>query len=250
MTASGVLKWMFNVWRVKARVEDPTPSSLQLFIIIIVAGIIFGLCMAFHVFVHPGHGYHAQVVASLVKVPLFLIVTLILVFPFLYGLSRLLRIPLRAGKIWRLATASVAATALALAGLGPVVAVCCAANNYSVVVLTSYACFILAGLIGAGFFRKYLALRVTGEHAIAPGIRRQNNRLTVGWIFLFGITAGQIGWMMRPFVGWTGQPFEWFRTDRTMIYEQIYYECVNLFHEGGLKFPDKASTTQPSPGVE
>ena len=274
--AQGVLKWIWRTWRGLPCIGHSEPSAGRLFVVMIVASMWFGLCMALHVLFHPSHGYHKQVVASVVKVPLLLVVAVALVFPLLYGLTRLLQVQLRSRIMWQLAVAAVTATALTLAVLGPVIIVCCAVNNYSVVVLVSYGCFLIAGLVGALFFNRALAalyregrageamlglktwpIAAVSAHPTAPRLLlapivktsaalRQMRYLTFGWICLFGVTAGQVGWMMRPFVGWTGQPFEWFRTERTTIFEQVYYECVNLFYGGGAHFPDATSLPQPS----
>jgi hypothetical protein len=237
-------RWLIRVWNGRAALDEPRQLSPVLLKAMVFA-MWFGLCTTtYTLFVH-GHDYQWQVLASVVKVPLLFFTALLVSFVPLYLMSRLLGLGLRAIVLWRLAGASVAVMALALAPSGLLIAVCCMTRNYSIVILTCYVVFMIAGLAGVLFFlvslHRCASLPTAAGSSEAPTRSRRGwkaNALGLGWAVCFALVAAEVGWDIRPIVGWTGVPFSWFRHDDARMYEQVYYELVNMTHDGGARFPE------------
>jgi len=49
------------------------------------------------------------------------------------------------------------------------------------------------------------------------------------WVIVFGLVGAQMGWVLRPFIGNPGQPFEWFRTRQSNFFEGVWHAFVKLF---------------------
>lgn len=209
------------------QLRPPRPRAPLL---IVLAGMWFGLCMTAYVIVVPGHPYQMQVLASLIKVPVLLTLTLAVAFVPLYIAARLLAADLPLRMLWTWATGSVATMAAALFPLGAVVALLGITRNYSAVVLCSYAAFAAAGAVG---------IRTFARAAQAMPRRRRRRALVAVWAISLALAGLQLGWSMRPFVGWTGQAFTLFRSQSMGPFDQIYWEIWNICHGGGAQFPSR-----------
>jgi hypothetical protein len=212
-------------------------SSAMLLLLTTLCGMWFGLCMTAYILFVPGHPYRLQLVCSVIKVPLLLLVSLLLAFVPMVAINHLTaRLP--TASLWRVLLGGVATTALVLVPAGLVVLAFCTKQNYTLVVLCSYAAFSIAGLAGVLFVARTLRSSAGG------GPRRL--AFVAAWALCFGLIAAHVGWSIRPFVGWTGQDFTLFRSDPTRMYEQIYWEVFNLFHGGGAGFPPAEPTSRPA----
>jgi hypothetical protein len=49
------------------------------------------------------------------------------------------------------------------------------------------------------------------------------------WVVLFGIVGAQMSWVLRPFLGTPGLPFEWFRPRGSNFFEAVWKSFVALF---------------------
>jgi len=47
------------------------------------------------------------------------------------------------------------------------------------------------------------------------------------WIIVFGLVGAQMGWVLRPFIGTPGKPFQWFRERHSNFFEAV----INTFWE-------------------
>ena len=211
-------------------------SPRRLALMSIAASMAFGLCLSAHVLFHWSDGYHQQILASIVKFPLLLISTSTISFAFLHLVARLLKTGLSLSVLARPILAVTAATALTLALLGPVVALCSLTQNYTVVIFVSYGSCCIAIIVGTCAMARHLRrTSISANHV---------RILTILWLLFFTITFAELGWKLRPLVGWTGQSFTWIRNDPMQLHEQIYYEWLNFRHSGGASFP--ASPPPPS----
>jgi hypothetical protein len=43
------------------------------------------------------------------------------------------------------------------------------------------------------------------------------------WILLFGLVGAQMAWVLRPFIGYPGAPFEWFRDRQSNVVEAVLH---------------------------
>ena len=49
------------------------------------------------------------------------------------------------------------------------------------------------------------------------------------WIVIYGLVGAQMGWVLRPFVGDPGLPFEWLRTRESNFFDAVWRSIVKLF---------------------
>jgi 2-keto-3-deoxy-galactonokinase len=49
------------------------------------------------------------------------------------------------------------------------------------------------------------------------------------WVIVFGLVGAQMGWVLRPFVGSPGTPFQWFRERESSFFEAVLETVRNLF---------------------
>jgi len=49
------------------------------------------------------------------------------------------------------------------------------------------------------------------------------------WVVVFGLVGAQMGWVLRPFIGDPGMPFEWFRTRESNFFEAVFNTLRSLF---------------------
>ena len=120
-------------------------------------GASYGLCMSVFAMVSGAEaGEFAQsclqVMASMSKVPLLFVLTIVVTFPSLYVFNALMGSRLNIAAVFRLLLASLAVNLSVLASLGPVVAFFSLSSpNYSFIVLLNVLVFAIAGIIGLGF---------------------------------------------------------------------------------------------------
>ena len=49
------------------------------------------------------------------------------------------------------------------------------------------------------------------------------------WLMVFGLIGAQMGWVLRPFIGAPGRPFEWFRTPESNFFQAVFHQVLSLF---------------------
>jgi hypothetical protein len=198
----------------------------------------FGASLTTYVIFMPGHPYLMQVVASCIKVPaLLFICPLLALYPTLL-LSKLFDSRMEMRVLLKASFSCIVATAIVLALCAPFIAILNSFGNYTLVIFASYGAFAVAGLTGCVAF--YWKLVGGGAPGFSPKFSQPKSALRISgvWLVLFGLVGAEVGWSIRPFVGWTGQPFEWLRPDHTQIWDQLNAETDNL-RVGGLSFPQE-----------
>ncbi len=251
-------------------------------LVIVVLGMLYGVCMGgYAVFSAEGTG-HQQLLASMVKVPALFLLTLIVTFPSLYVFNALVGSRLNIRAVSRLLIAAIGVNLAVLASLGPIVAffaVC--TDSYPFMVLLNVALFAISGGLGLTFLlqtlhRLSIAARVfylepeevlpparedatepaTGDDAdesappepvVAetveePGaldpmaghvLGRHVKTVFACWIVVYGLVGAQMSWILRPYIGSPGKPFEWFRARESNFFEAVWQALLNLFALGG-----------------
>jgi hypothetical protein len=153
--------------------------------IIVVLGLIYGVCMGCFALLRyndlqPADLYMltvgayeiavpAQLVASMVKVPALFLLTLLVTFPSLYVFNALVGSRLSVGAVWKLLIAALGVNLAVLASLGPVVAffsVC--TTSYPFMVLLNVVVFAAAGLLGLVFLLQTLHRLTIAQAKPAP----------------------------------------------------------------------------------
>jgi hypothetical protein len=228
-------------------------------VLIIILGVTYGLCMGTFALMRTAGPEYAQVGASMMKVPLLFLLTLLVTFPSLYVFNALVGSRLQFFSVLRLLIAATSVTLAVLASFGPIVAFfSVSTTSYPFMVLLNVLMFAIAGLLGVGFLLQTLhrlsliddALRRRAAEPIfenAEGTPEKPLELSplempsgqfLGghvktvfrcWMIVFGLVGAQMGWVLRPFIGNPDEPFTWFRPRQSNFFEAIWHAMVNLF---------------------
>jgi hypothetical protein len=230
-------------------------SAGGLAILIIVLGMVYGLCMGSYSLlrevsagvVDPTPRY-MQLVATTLKVPALFYLTLFVTFPSLYVFNALVGSRLRLANVLKLLIASLAVNLAVLASLGPIVLFfSVSTKSHAFVTLLNVVMFTVAGALGLIFLLQTLhrltswnqpqrevpatPVEPTGE--VPPEtpsaldmpegqVLGRHTRLVFGcWVVVFALVGAQMGWVLRPFVGNPALPFEWFRARQSSFFEAV-----------------------------
>lgn len=169
-----MLKWFRQLDEI-LRGEATQLSSLQegqiklplsgLMIVMILLGIIYGLCMGSFNLLHPldesavitTQDSLMQMAASAVKLPLLFFLTLLVTFPSLYVFNALVGSQLKLLSVLKLLVASIAVMLAVVASLGPIVvffSLC--TTSYNFMQLLNVATCSVAGMLGLAFLLRTL----------------------------------------------------------------------------------------------
>lgn len=210
-----------------------------------------------------------QLYASMSKVPLLFLSTLIVTFPSLYVFNALVGSRLRFLSLLRLMVASLSVTLAVLASFAPIVAFfSVSTTSYPFMVLLNVFLFAVAGAMGLTFLLQTLnrlslieQLTLSRPSPVEPRSAPESTSTSDSgppplpfpkplspldqleghllgdhvktvfrcWIFLYGAVGAQMGWVLRPFIGNPGQPFEWFRERQSNFFEAVWHTFFSLF---------------------
>ena len=261
-----MVRWWRDLDRI-LRGEVTRPSDLRrggvdvpaggLSIVLVVLGMIYGICMGSFALFRGGGTAIMQVVASMLKVPALFFLTLVVTFPSLYVFNALVGSRLSPSSVLRLLVASLGVTMAVLASLGPIVAFFSASTtSYAFMILLNVAVYGVSGLLGLTFLLRTLHRLVTArdelpapapteveevvgeDKVISPGALEPLGDRVLGrhervvfrcWVVVFGIVGAQMGWVLRPFIGSPDLPFAWFRPRESNVFEAILGALGNLF---------------------
>ena len=159
-------QWLLDVDRI-LRGEATQPSDIQqadinvpvvgISVVIVALAVAYGFCMGVFSLVYGVEegSYHRallQTFASMAKVPLLFLLTLVVTFPSLYVFNALVGSKLKVLPVLKLLVASLAVNLAVLASLGPILAFFSVSTpNYSFIVLLNVLMFALAGVLGLSF---------------------------------------------------------------------------------------------------
>ena len=251
-------------------------------LVIVVLGMLYGVCMGGYAVFSTGGTGPQQLLASTVKVPALFLLTLVVTFPSLYVFNALVGSRLNVRAVSRLLVAAIGVNLAVLASLGPIVAffaVC--TDSYSFMVLLNVVVFAISGGLGLTFLlqtlhRLSIASRVfyrepeevlsparedaaeaaAGDDADEPAapetivaeaveepgaldpmeghvLGRHVKTVFACWIVVYGLVGAQMSWILRPYIGSPGKPFEWFRPRESNFFEAVWRTLQDLFALGG-----------------
>lgn len=161
-------------------------------------------CLAFGAALGSYGGGAAQIVAAALKMPLLLLGTAALCFPVLFVLQ-ILRAPhpMSLGAAVTVQLVSLSATAVVWGSFAPpLLFLVVSTHHYRLAQLLSLGVGAAGGFAGLGRFMK-LHVPLTGTGGV-PGYLAL-------YLVLFAMVGGQLAWVLRPFVGDPGLPFQLFR---------------------------------------
>ncbi|MEO1147077.1 MAG: actin-binding WH2 domain-containing protein [Cyanobacteria bacterium J06638_22] len=163
---------------------------------------LYGLTMGFY-------NSPLQAIAAGIKLPILFLLTALICIPSLYTFNVLLGQSFRFMQTVALMVTTLATTTILLVSLAPIAFffTLTTPENYQFLLLLHVIIFSLCGVYGVRYLYRgcsYLAFRM--EQPL-------NNMLLRIWIVIYAVVGMQLGWRLRPFIGYQGMPFEFFRSD-------------------------------------
>ncbi len=232
--------------------------------VLILLGLLYGLCMGVFSVIASGGRHYAQLFATTFKVPTLFFLTLLVTFPSLYVFNALVGSRLTIKSVLRLLIAAMAVMLTVLASLGTIVAFfSLSTSSYSFMIILNVIVFAISGALGLTFLLQTLhRLSIAQEEsetslppveyqrretdtsttppplphepsAIEPiegrVLGRQERVVFRIWIIVFGLVGAQMGWVLRPFIGAPNQPFSLFRPRHSNFFESVLSHLRHLF---------------------
>ncbi|HVF85269.1 MAG TPA: hypothetical protein VM821_04760 [Abditibacteriaceae bacterium] len=157
-------------------VIDVSPEGMSL--IILALGALYGLCMGSYALFQTSGPSWPQMLATVGKVPLLFLLTIIVTFPSLYVFNALVGSRLTLSAVLRLIIATVAVMLAILASFGPIVAFfSVSTTSYPFMLLLNVVIFALSGFLGLKFLlgtlhRLTLVQNETVEEQAGPDVVR------------------------------------------------------------------------------
>lgn len=131
-------------------VIDVSPEGMS--VIILALGALYGLCMGSYALFQTKGPSWMQLLATVGKVPLLFLLTIVVTFPSLYVFNALVGSRLTLSAVLRLIIATVAVMLAILASFGPIVAFfSVSTTSYSFMLLLNVAVFATSGFLGLKF---------------------------------------------------------------------------------------------------
>jgi hypothetical protein len=239
----------------EGRIEIPLRTLVVAGLIL---GAIYGVFMGLYGAMRKTNPSTEQLFATVVKVPLLFLLTLVVTFPSLYVFSALANSKLRLMETLRLLLAAVAVNLALLASFGPVTGFfTLSTESYSFMQVLNVFFFAVSGAVGLGFLWRALSAVFPVEMEPVPeppprpepaearegtlppppplrppAPRRKPNmqrRIFTVWILMYAVVGAQMSWILRPFIGSPHLEFEWFRVRESNFFESLLRSIGNLF---------------------
>jgi hypothetical protein len=166
------------------------------------------------------YGGGLQIISSAIKLPALYLLTLMICLPTLYFFDILFGSKLGFKQYVTMALTAVAVISVLLFSFAPVILFfLISVREYNFFLLLNVLIMGITGGVGVRLFYKGMRDMV-GPEAIEQNLRR---RLLQGWVLLYGLVGSQLGWTLRPFFGYEGEPFQIFRPEiEGNFYAQVF----------------------------
>lgn len=176
----------------------------QLLLLLVFSGLGYGAVMG--TFSGLERERFLQIVYSATKVPLLLSATFVLSLPSFFVLNTLLGVRNDFGEAIRALIATQAGLSIILLSLAPFTALWYLSNsNYEQAVLFNGVMFGVASLAAQIILRRYYAPLIA---------RNARHRVLLrSWLALYAFVGIQMGWILRPFIGYPGMEVQFFRSE-------------------------------------
>lgn len=222
-----------------------------LVVVVVLLAAVYGVCMGVFGVVRTGGGHDAwmQMLASAVKLPLLFFLTLLVTLPSLYVFNALVGSRLTLRSVVRLLVAMLGVMLAVLASLGPIVAFfAVSTDSYGFMKLLNVAMSTVAGFLGLAFLIRTLhrLVSVAGVALEEPepepdadepsgaldeygnGTDRRARVVFRLWVIVFALVGAQMSWILRPFIGSPGAPFEWLRNKESNFFIDVLHTIGKL----------------------
>jgi len=223
------------------------PSD-RLMVAALLLGAVYGAFMGLFAVLRPEHPSVPQLLATIVKVPLLFVATLVVTFPSLYVFSALANSALRGADTLRLLVAAITVNLALLASLGPVTGFfTLSTSSYPFLVVLNALFFAISGFVGLAFLKKALGNLFanaptppfTAPEPDAPPSSAELSRHRVAvesgkriftiWTVTYALVGAQMAWVLRPFIGTPTQAFTVFRPRDANFFEGLWHAVRALF---------------------
>jgi hypothetical protein len=194
-------------------------------------GVVYGGFMGLYAALRGGEGAALQVLASMAKVPLLFVLTLLVTFPSLYVFSALARSRLTFATTLRLLLAAITVNLALLASFGPVTGFfTLSTQSYPFMVILNVVFFAIAGVVGLSFLRSALVGVFDPAPPPAQGAKASMTERTVFqvWTVIYAVVGAQMGWILRPFIGDPNRAFTLFRERQSNFFIAVLEALGNL----------------------
>jgi hypothetical protein len=215
-------------------------------------GVAYGVFMGLYAALRGGSHAIYQMAASMAKVPLLFVLTLVVTFPSLYVFSALARSRLTFESTLRLLLSAMTVNMALLASFGPVTGFfTLSTESYPFMVVLNVAFFAVSGFVGLAFLRSSLAGLFEGESVLpravwqvppAPGSAAPQSPLEGAkagggaakgvfqlWTLIYAVVGAQMGWILRPFIGDPNRAFQLFRERQGNFFIAALEALASLF---------------------
>lgn len=157
------------------------------------------------------YGGGLQIISSAIKLPALYLLTLLICLPTLYFFDILAGSKLDFRQYITMALTAVSVISVLLFGFAPVILFfLISVKDYFFFLLLNVLVMAVTGTIGVRLF--YKGMRDMSGSPDAPKLSARRYLLQ-GWMLLYGLVGSQLGWTLRPFLGFDGEPFQVFRPE-------------------------------------
>ncbi len=157
------------------------------------------------------YGGGLQIISSAIKLPALYLLTLLICLPTLYFFDILFGSRLGFRQYVTMALTAVSVIGVLLFSFAPVILFfLISVKDYFFFLLLNVLVMGVTGTIGVRLFYKGMRDISGSPDTPNPTSRRY---LLQGWMLLYGLVGSQLGWTLRPFLGFDGEPFQVFRPE-------------------------------------
>ena len=259
-----MLRWLGQLDRI-LRGDATRLSSLRrgtievsaggLAVVLALLGLFYGACMGSFALLREDGPAVMQFLSTTLKVPALFFLTLGVTFPSLYVFNALVGSRLSSPSTLRLLIAAMGVMLAVLASLGPIVAFFSVSTaSHPFVLLLNVTVFGLSGSLGLVFLLRTLHRlsvaaaedpgppteaeeHVGTEKGEGPGALDRVGDRVLGkhvttvfriWVVVYGLVGAQMSWVLSPFLGRPGQPFQWFHGRESNFFEAVWHAVRSL----------------------
>jgi hypothetical protein len=168
-----------------------------------------------------------QAIASMLKLPILFLVTLLICTPSLHFFNILFGSKQTIGQTVALIMTGISTTSVLLFSLAPITLFFeISSSEYTFFKVLNVVCFGVCGLLGVFFLQDGIRITTqTEDDREGIGARRL---IFVLWVVVYAFVGSQMAWTLAPFMGVPGNPFVLFAQRGGNFYTDIIYSLTEL----------------------
>jgi hypothetical protein len=168
-----------------------------------------------------------QAVASMFKLPILFLVTLLICAPSLHFFNILFGSKQTIGQTVALILTGISTTSVLLFSLAPITLFfLMSSSEYEFFKLLNVVFFTVCGLLGVIFLQDGMRIATeTEDEREGVGARRL---IFILWVAVYGFVGSQMAWTLSPFMGMPGNPFVLVAQRGGNFYTDIVYSITQL----------------------